>query len=356
MSSPWTLLPHFCGGRAFNHRLTLSICWVLCVLVLPACGESAPRGYAGSPSSDTSDTLQPIVAPPRMDESPPLPGTTGAAKTPDGLPALTAKGINTRLFDAPVDNEIRRMERLENAVQELRNDFDTMAPSIVRLVAIEKDIQNLIAQLEVLTGGGAAPVTPIEEALLDEPMPDQPASVPAPPSPSQLSEEVATIENTGIPPPPAPAQEHGGVIASGPPTPATPAPDPKATPPPTIASAQAAPAPLPSGPSVTAVRVGAHPGKMRIVLDVSDKTAFTADLDSEEKILLVELPNAHWRAVPENTFGANPILTSYRTEAMSNGGTRLIFSLKAASALLYSGAMGGEAGNGNRIVIDISAP
>src|SRR5262245_20273637 len=58
----------------------------------------------------------------------------------------------TPLFAEPVSDEDARFRRLEDAVQALRNDFDTVTPSIVRLVAIEGDINNLVGQLETLTG------------------------------------------------------------------------------------------------------------------------------------------------------------------------------------------------------------
>jgi hypothetical protein len=47
-----------------------------------------------------------------------------------------------------MSDEADRLDRLENAVQELRNDFDTITPAITRLVAIEGDIQKLITQLD----------------------------------------------------------------------------------------------------------------------------------------------------------------------------------------------------------------
>lgn len=352
-------MPHSCGERAFNKPNLLNILWVFCALLLPGCGESTPRGYAGSPTAEASDTLQPITAPPRAGESPPLPGTTGAQKTPDGLPALTAKGVNTRLFAAPIDDEISRMERLENAVQELRNDFDAMAPAIVRLVAIEKDIQNLITQLEVLTGSAPAlPVEPIDEAMLEAPMDIQPATAPS--APNEMPEQIPAQDNI-VPasPPPATAQEQtDSALQTGLPAPAAAPPEPKAAaPPPVVAAAAVTPAPiaqLPSGASVTAVRVGAHPGKMRIVLDATKDAPFTADLDSVEKILLVELHGTAWDTAPAKTYAGNPILASYTAEPMDGGGTRLIFTLKTASNILYSGAMG-DAGP-RRIIIDISAP
>jgi hypothetical protein len=358
MSRFWTPKPHFRGGRACFRRKMLGTLWLLCALLLPGCGESPPRGYAGS---TTSDTLQPITAPPGSKESPPLPGTTGAPKTADGLPALSAKGVNTALFTQEVKDEVARMERLENAVQELRNDFDAMSPAIVRLVAIEKDIQNLISQLEVLTGNEPPPpVEPIDSAMLEDIEPVQPAPVPLP---AALAETTASNAPAQLQPQQLPsAQETAAAPVSGPPAPEQAPPPPIAQSPPqeaVPAAATAAPVPLQpaanNGPAVTAMRVGEHPGKLRIVLDVRGKTSYTADLDNNEKILVVELPKTAWTAESQKSFSGNPLLSSYRTEAMADGGTMLILQLKSASSIGYKAAIDNPDG-GSRIVIDLTLP
>ncbi len=355
MSRFWTILPHFCGGRACFKGFWLGNTVLLSALLLSGCGESTPRGYT---NNSASDTLAPISAPPGADQSPAKPGTTGTAKTADGLPALTAKSVNTQLFSTRLDDEVKRLDRLENAVQELRNDFDAMAPAIVRLVAIEKDIQNLISQLEVLTGGGApAPVDPIDSAMLeDEPV--APASAPLPPIPDQAAINASDLAANDLPPSvPPPAQETTDVSASRHSVPEAQPPPPTATPPPAAATA---PAPAFSTTALPAVvedvRVGAHPGKVRLVLDVRGKTSFTADLDNQEKILIVELAQASWGAESQQSYASNPVLTSYSIETMQNGGTRLMIVLKTASSLLYKAAMDDADGTGSRVVIDLAAP
>lgn len=356
MSKLWTQMPHFCGGRAYFTVVRLGILTVLCPLLLSACGESYPSGYSGSP---TSDTLKPVAAPPGADEQPPLPGTTGAPKTAEGLPTLTAKGTNTNLFSAEMSNEVSRIERLENAVQELRNDFDAMSPAIMRLVSIEKDMQNLISQLEVLTGGGAAaPIPPIEESALEAPEPIQPESVPLPMPPAGIAaDETAMAEPSPImpiPQPSSPAQEPAAVPA---PSPAPVPLEATAPPVPLAPAAPAAPAaaPAPSGVAVTGVRVGEHPGKIRIVLDVKGKTSYTTDLDNTEHILVVELPQAGWNAEGQKTFPAShPLLSSYRTEKLGDNGTLLILQLKKSSSLAYKAAMNDPATGGSKVVIDLT--
>ncbi|PZQ48271.1 MAG: hypothetical protein DI551_01930 [Micavibrio aeruginosavorus] len=344
---------------------------MLCAFLLSGCGESMPRGYNGS---ESSDTLKPIAAPPGSDQSPPLPGTTGAAKTPDGLPALNAKGANTHLFSQKISDEADRLDRLENAVQELRNDFDAMAPAIVRLVAIEGDIQNLIKQLEVLTGNPSSmpsDITPIDSATLDEP--SMPLPVPsAPPTPMDSERDgVAQPEISSTPAistQSAPAQETIAPIGAVSPTTAPKATQPVATTGPPDATQAPLPAPAtsappeaapakPGGAVVSAIRIGEHPGKIRIVLDLSSKTDFAVDLDSAEKILVVELPHAGWTAPATKTYGADQkLLSSYRTEGLGDDGSMLIFQLKANSSITYKGVMQDTGAASSRIVIDLTTP
>ena len=65
-----------------------------------------------------------------------------------------AKGlVRTRLFDTNAGSDDERFERLEAAVQALRDDYDTTAPAVNRLMAIEQEIQGLVEQLQVLVDG-----------------------------------------------------------------------------------------------------------------------------------------------------------------------------------------------------------
>ena len=351
MSRDWTKMPYFCGKRAFFNTMMRGILVILCPVMLSACGESTPRGYSGSPGSDT---LKPVAAPPGADEQPTLAGMTGTPKTPDGLPALTAKGTNTALFSAKLSDEADRLDRLENAVQELRNDFDAMAPAIVRLVSIEKDLQNLISQLDMLTNGAAASsIPPIEESALAAAEPIQPADVPLPPAPVDITPTDEPVPPTADPVTPPPAQQ-----PATPPAPAAEIPQaaaPAASPAPVVAPV-AAPAvpPATHGITVTAIRIGEHPDKVRIVLDIKGKTNYKADLDNEENILVIELDNAGWTAQAQQSFPAShPLFSSYRTEKMGDNGTMMVLQLKKSSSILYKAAMDDAGAGTSKIVIDL---
>jgi len=333
MSRLWTSAPFFNGGIRYFKGLSLGLCGVLGALALSSCGGS-PQGYSGGVDTKTataSQTLKPLTLPPAAGEKPPLSGMTGAEKTADGLPVLTPKGTNTDLFSEKLSNETARMDRLENAVQELRNDFDSMAPAIVRLVAIEKDIQNLIKQLEVLTGSEPAPpmaIDPVsEEALID--------------APAMLTPPPAAAPQTLPPVAPSPsAQEPAPQIkAEGPPAPTA-----SPTPPPPVVKTEAA---------VQGFRVGEHADKTRLVLDVRGHPAFGVDVDNQEKILVVDLGKTAWETAAQKSFDTAPILSSYRTETTADGSLLLIISLKKEAKIIYQGFIKDEKEKGGRIIIDL---
>ena len=90
---------------------------------------------------------------------------------------------------------------------------------------------------------------------------------------------------------------------------------------------------------------------------MSAKSAYTADLDNAEKILVVELPSAGWTAAAHKTFSASPLLNAYDVSPSTSGkGSLLILKLKSDASILYKGDMPGDNGAGHKIVIDIGKP
>lgn len=214
---------------------------------------------------------------------------------------------NSNLFGQNLRGDDARLDRLERAVQDMRNDFDGVRPSIDRLISIEQDIQDLIAQLETLTVSDPAPAPAIAA----------PQSLQAPQTKNNL---MPTAEKMSAPKEKA-----------------------MATPPVTDGVA-----------SVYNVRIGTHPGKTRMVLDVNTKTPFTADLDNGEKILVIELPNANWTAAMNKSVN-NPIIASYSVEKKDDApGSMMIVQLKKGTSISYQQSLKALSGGGQRIVIDLS--
>jgi len=60
-----------------------------------------------------------------------------------------------RLFDESIRDDDDRFNRVEFAVQDIRDDFDKMVPAINRLISIESDIKELHKQLSILVDDGS---------------------------------------------------------------------------------------------------------------------------------------------------------------------------------------------------------
>jgi len=341
MSSSWTPKPHFCGGDAYYRIFFQITLLVTCVILLSGCGQFSPfsdddsdtRAAPAVAAQDTDSFAQPpLTAPPVMNERPGQIETTGPPQTiEERLNEMhPAMGVKAKpLFAKRLDNPDARLDRLEYAVQELRNDLNFMSPAVLKLVALEDDIQGLIGQ--------------IEELLVQEP--PAPASAAAPVSdPVQAS-----------------AADSNPLPLSGPaqPEPVEELPETAQTVPPAVTEKAEPPSQKPTKPSdgktqVYDLRVGEHTDKTRLVLDVSAQTSYSTDLDNMEKLLVVELPEAAWSAPENQEFQGSPVLSSYRVESVNNGqGSLLVLQLKRPATLLFSGKLPATSGKGQRIVIDL---
>lgn len=213
-------------------------------------------------------------------------------------------GLNPKnLFGKNLKSDAQRLDRLERAMQDLRSEFDSVKPSINRLMAIEADIQDLVGELQRLSN-----------------------------QPKITANQNAMAAPTGNVPPvmkPATTPKAAKPVQTKQPPPVT---DGKA--------------------NVYDVRVGEHPGKTRIVLDTNAKTSFSIDIDNNEKIMVVDLPTAQWSAATSKTLNSKT-LGSYRVEDSENG-SLLIFQLKKNAQVLSQSEIPGAGGKGQRIVIDLN--
>lgn len=184
------------------------------------------------------------------------------------------------LFAEKLNDPDQRFERVENAVLDLRQEFNEAKPSIDRLIAVESDIQNLIDQLSIL-------LEDEKHAPLNQPLPlaHHPRAAPVTP----------VREN--IPPAPAPAPSSNDSI-------------------------------------IKDIRIGQHSDKIRLVLDISQNTPYSIDLDPQENLLVIELPSAAWNTATQKSFNT-PLIRSYTAETINNGaGSRFIFQLNKPSKIL----------------------
>ena len=287
---------YFCISNALRY-IAVPLC---ALLLLNGCGEQKIWDFKGWSEKNTQAA---------SDEKPTenLENSTSHMQ-PSGPPLGSVKN----LFGTSLRSDEERLARLERAVQSMRNEFDNVTPSIRRLMAIEGDIQNLITELRQLTD---------EPSLLTKPRPAPAAQVTTP----QVLEPVQSATPTK-----------------------------KVTPQPTSRNKinRSAPPPISSDmANIYDIRIGEHPGKTRIVLDVNTKTQFSTDIDNNENILIVDLPNSTWSAAKAKSFKSSPFLQSYNVESEGNSNL-LIIQLKRNARISYQDDLSASNG-GRRIVLDI---
>lgn len=162
-----------------------------CLLLLSGCtfADQNNNGKAAPPSAAAA--AQQASGPTPMD-------TFRALAPPEGMKF-------TPLFSVPIKDEGQRFARLEQSVQALRNDFDTVTPTLVRLAAIEKDIRDLVSQLRTLDDSGpiveAAPAAPVVSAPV-------PLAAAVPPVAPAASNVTAQVKPPQAPAPMPPAVAH----------------------------------------------------------------------------------------------------------------------------------------------------
>lgn len=363
--------------RRHIHLLRVGFLLLFSGIALSACSfGDDKRGKAAGPSSGVERISAPVQP------SAPTPMDTFRTLAP-------AEGMKfTRLFAEPLDEPDTRFKRLEDAVQDLRNDFDTVVPSMVRLIAIEKDMKELVRQLQSLTEGpAAAPPEPVEPMPLPEAMPPSqvpPQVIPAPgaahnaqQNPEMPGEDVAGGTETAetnragskassslVTPEAAPKGELPPEGAASPPSaPKAPAVDwqpqdsmrardaqPLSLAPQTSAPAPAA-APPPSVPaagSVRGVRVGDHPDKTRVVLDLTAKAGFTASLSKGGKTLVIDIPGMDWSAVRPFEADSAALVAGWRAE-----GSRLTLDLLYPSTIKQQQMLAPNGSPFHRLVVDL---
>ncbi len=278
-----------------------------------------------------------------VDKQAALDGATGNYGYETGM--NPARGLNTqRLFATAAGNDDERMERLETAVQTLRDDFDKVSPAINRLIAIEQEIQTLVDQLQVLVESenpslDTSAIPPVSEQALAD---------------TALSPDAASAASPPIDPPPPPADPMDLIPETQPISPPPPpAPLPPTAPAPTPAPAPAAALPV-SGDGLRAVRIADHEGKTRIVLETSSDIAYTADIDPEQ-ILIVSLASGGSSVDAGAIKPKSSLIGSVDITPQNGGGMIVAMPLSKSSKILGKGVLKPDGQNPNyRIYIDLA--
>ncbi len=108
------------------------------------------------------------------------------------------------------------------------------------------------------------------------------------------------------------------------------------------------------GLTVASVRFGEHPGKTRMVIDLTTKGGFSHKLSDENRLLAIQIPGAAWDAGLEAKILQHPLIMGYRAQSDKDG-TRLSLKLKKPGRVIWSAALRPDHGKGDRLVFDLAA-
>jgi len=110
------------------------------------------------------------------------------------------------------------------------------------------------------------------------------------------------------------------------------------------------------GTAVTALRLGAHPGRTRLVLDLDGPMAATHSFDAGERLLLITLPGAKAWAAPEaQRWPKNPHLAGYTTTPdPTSGGVLLAVEVRPGAEPGAHEALRPADGRGHRLAFDFA--
>lgn len=228
-----------------------------------------------------------------------------------------------------------RLIRVERDMQSLRADFHKLLPPLSNLIVADNTLDKTIADIEAKNAITPAAGNPQEEALFKEakPVPSASAAQKAPGEPLRTASAGTMAQD-----------QLRKAEAAGKPAAAKAAPEQVTAQPDSGASA------------VKNLRVGEYPGKTRLVLDLSGPSPYKTELDNDEKVLLVQIPQAGWGAEQRKSLASHPLVAGYTAQPASGGGTTLAIELKKPVKILANAALPPNATYKNhRIFIDLNA-
>ncbi len=331
------------------RKIALSLCFTLFLGLLSACSpddvlrltknESTVKiSKKNTPNKKNNDGIgKPVAIPPRFgDKNPVISEQEKNEIMPNGMPALQPmKGINIdKLFADKLKNPDERFNRVENAVIDLKKEFEVYKPAIVRLAAVEADIQNLIKELEVVLQETPAKQPPID--LSSGENADATLNVqqitPQPPPPPEITDDVPKQHKPPPPPPPPINNDHK------------------------ISSKKEKTSSVKQFDDNVALnfRIGVHSDKVRVAFDTNRKTPFNIDIDNGEKLIIIELPEARWADKTSIPLTDSKLFESISIENTSNHGSMIILSLKKETQILQEKILSPDKINGYyRIYFDL---
>ncbi len=111
--------------------------------------------------------------------------------------------------------------------------------------------------------------------------------------------------------------------------------------------------PVRSEPTVSAVRLGVHADKTRVVIELSDKVGFRIFPVITPYRLVVDLPAMNWRAKPRLDFRRTGLVSGLRYGLFSSTASRIVLDLNMPARVKNSFILPPAGGKPYRLVLDI---
>ncbi len=180
---------------------------------VPDMALPAPRPAATPPAAQVAQAAPAAITPPAPQAAP-------ARPAPAALVVTGPAPVNDVLVrEAQLDNtELGRIRRLEAGLAQMQQQFDTLKPTIERLVAIEGDLNELVSQLFKLAdqpSASPAPPAAAARAVTTAPAPagGAPLSI-LPPGAQRPPAQVAAATQPAAATPPAPVAAAAAALAT----------------------------------------------------------------------------------------------------------------------------------------------
>lgn len=274
------------------------------------------------------------------------------------------------------ENTEERMARLERSINELQADYQRIMPAFASLNTTNERIQTLLSEIEQQAAvrdqaAGMAPMKTLNTATTvtttQKPVVSAASantSILTPGAVSTVRETTTTTTSAVYP--------EADMAAAATTTQAAPPLSAFANQPTTeearaeaarqtgvaenAASVAPAAAPSSASSSIKALRIGEHNTKTRLVFDMTgkEKPEVTYDIDSAEKLMLVQLPSSSWNAAKAGSPNS-PLIANWAAQDTPSGGTAVAIQLKKGAKIVSSEYLKAEGGNPARLVVDIAA-
>lgn len=221
-----------------------------------------------------------------------------------------ARGLNThRLFEEPVRNSKERFERLENSVQNLSDEMEVLSPAVIKLMAFESEMQELLNQIRTA-----------REAETEEVKEAQGMPLPLEKMPFQKFEDKKQEAQK----PPAPAKVAAKTTSS-----------------------------VREG--LNNIRLADHASKTRIVFETKEKMSYTVDLDNKENIMIIDFAEGVNNVETSALKLRSKLIKGVTTTPKGDKGFVLAFPLSKSTRVTDQGAIPpGKENNNFRYYIDLA--